>query len=89
MRGALQECRTVRHDRLHFLRHVEQPRSTKSSRSLGNADLYAIISDHRQLLFHSMNVLKFFHVTPAWVQIGNEINSGICHPVGSLSTPAR
>jgi len=40
-------------------------------------------------VFHSMNVLKFFHVTPAWVQIGNEINSGICHPVGSLSNPSQ
>jgi arabinogalactan endo-1,4-beta-galactosidase len=36
-------------------------------------------------VFHSMNVLKFNNVTPTWVQIGNEINSGICHPVGSLA----
>jgi arabinogalactan endo-1,4-beta-galactosidase len=32
-----------------------------------------------------MNVLKASGVTPAWVQIGNEINSGICHPVGALA----
>jgi len=28
-------------------------------------------------------------VLPTWVQIGNEINSGICHPVGSVSSPAQ
>jgi len=38
---------------------------------------------------NSMNVLKSNGVTPGWVQIGNEINSGICHPVGSLSKPAQ
>lgn len=37
----------------------------------------------------SMNVLKSSGVTPMWVQIGNEINSGICHPVGSVSNPAQ
>ncbi|HEY7415665.1 MAG TPA: glycosyl hydrolase 53 family protein, partial [Ktedonobacteraceae bacterium] len=40
-------------------------------------------------VYHSMNVLKYYNVTPGWVQIGNEINSGICHPVGSLSKPAQ
>jgi arabinogalactan endo-1,4-beta-galactosidase len=37
----------------------------------------------------SMNTVKNAGVTPAWVQIGNEINSGICHPVGSVSNPAQ
>jgi arabinogalactan endo-1,4-beta-galactosidase len=37
----------------------------------------------------SMNVVKKSGVTPTWVQIGNEINSGICHPVGSVSNPAQ
>ena len=37
----------------------------------------------------SMNVVKTAGATPAWVQIGNEINSGICHPVGSVSNPAQ
>lgn len=40
-------------------------------------------------VYHSMNVIKTNGVTPGWVQIGNEINSGICHPVGSLSNPAQ
>jgi arabinogalactan endo-1,4-beta-galactosidase len=40
-------------------------------------------------VFHSMNVLKANGVTPAWVQIGNESNSGICQPTGSLSKPAQ
>lgn len=40
-------------------------------------------------VYHSMNVLKFSGVYPAWVQIGNEINSGICHPVGSVSNGAQ
>ncbi|HZR39867.1 MAG TPA: glycosyl hydrolase 53 family protein [Ktedonobacteraceae bacterium] len=40
-------------------------------------------------VFHSMNVLKSNGVIPTWVQIGNEINSGICHPVGSISNPSQ
>ena len=40
-------------------------------------------------VYHSMNVIKYNGVTPTWVQIGNEINSGICHPVGSVSNPAQ
>ncbi len=37
----------------------------------------------------TMNVIRSKGVTPTWVQIGNEINSGICHPVGSVSNPAQ
>jgi arabinogalactan endo-1,4-beta-galactosidase len=33
----------------------------------------------------SMTVMKNNDVLPAWVQIGNEINGGICHPIGSVS----
>jgi len=40
-------------------------------------------------VYHSCNVLKYNGVTPGWVQIGNEINSGICHPVGSISNPSQ
>lgn len=37
----------------------------------------------------SMNVIKAKGVTPTWVQIGNEINHGICNPVGDVSNPAQ
>lgn len=37
----------------------------------------------------SMTVLQSNGVTPTWVKIGNETNSGICHPVGSVSEPAQ
>lgn len=41
-------------------------------------------------VFHTMNVLKAYHVTPAWVQLGNESNLGVCLPVGSISAhPAQ
>jgi arabinogalactan endo-1,4-beta-galactosidase len=40
-------------------------------------------------VYHSMNVLKYSGVYPEWVQIGNEINSGICHPVGSVTNGAQ
>ncbi|MDH6629166.1 arabinogalactan endo-1,4-beta-galactosidase [Streptomyces sp. LBL] len=40
-------------------------------------------------VYHSCNVIKYYGVTPAWVKIGNETNSGICKPVGSLSRPAQ
>ena len=37
----------------------------------------------------SLNVIKSRGVTPTWVQIGNEINSGICHPVGDVANPGQ
>jgi len=37
----------------------------------------------------TMNVMKTNDVLPTWVQIGNEINSGICHPVGSVAHGAQ
>ncbi|MFF8386444.1 glycosyl hydrolase 53 family protein [Streptomyces kanasensis] len=37
----------------------------------------------------TMGVMKADDVLPTWVQIGNEINSGICRPVGSVSQPAQ
>lgn len=40
-------------------------------------------------VYHTMNVIKTNGVTPTWVQIGNEINSGICLPVGGVSNPAQ
>jgi arabinogalactan endo-1,4-beta-galactosidase len=36
-----------------------------------------------------MQAMQAAGVAPSWVQIGNEINSGILHPVGSLSKPAQ
>jgi arabinogalactan endo-1,4-beta-galactosidase len=36
-----------------------------------------------------MTALKNIHATPLWVQIGNEINSGLCHPIGTVSNPAQ
>jgi arabinogalactan endo-1,4-beta-galactosidase len=40
-------------------------------------------------VYHSMNVMKANGVYPEWVQIGNEINSGICHPVGGVGNGAQ
>ncbi|MEU5894348.1 glycosyl hydrolase 53 family protein [Streptomyces sp. NPDC047461] len=37
----------------------------------------------------TMTVMRNNDVLPTWVQIGNEINSGICRPVGSVSSPAQ
>jgi arabinogalactan endo-1,4-beta-galactosidase len=37
----------------------------------------------------TMTVMKNNDVLPTWVQIGNEINSGICRPVGGVSSPAQ
>jgi arabinogalactan endo-1,4-beta-galactosidase len=44
-----------------------------------------MLSAIQNYVFHCMNVLKYNGVTPTWVQIGNEINAGICLPVGSLA----
>ena len=40
-------------------------------------------------VYHSCNVIKYYGVTPAWVKIGNETNSGICKPIGSVGRPAQ
>jgi arabinogalactan endo-1,4-beta-galactosidase len=37
----------------------------------------------------TMNVMKTNGMLPTWVQIGNEINTGICHPVGSVGNGAQ
>ncbi|MFF7490134.1 glycosyl hydrolase 53 family protein [Streptomyces luteogriseus] len=37
----------------------------------------------------TMTVMRNNDVLPTWVQIGNEINSGICRPVGSVSNGAQ
>lgn len=36
-------------------------------------------------VYNFMKAMKASNVTPGWVTIGNEINSGLCHPVGSLA----
>jgi arabinogalactan endo-1,4-beta-galactosidase len=48
-----------------------------------------LVSTMNSYVYNAMNVMKSNSVTPTWVQIGNEINSGICHPVGSVSRPAQ
>jgi len=48
-----------------------------------------MLSALQTYVFHTMNVIKANGVTPTWVQIGNEINSGICHPVGTVSNPTQ
>ncbi|PPK93750.1 arabinogalactan endo-1,4-beta-galactosidase [Kineococcus xinjiangensis] len=35
-------------------------------------------------VYHLMMVLKYHRVSPAWVQLGNETNPGICVPTGSV-----
>ncbi|MGN9847393.1 glycosyl hydrolase 53 family protein [Nonomuraea sp. H19] len=41
----------------------------------------------RTYVTSSMNQLRSAGVTPDWVKIGNETNSGICKPTGSISRP--
>lgn len=40
-------------------------------------------------VYNFMHAMKSAGVTPGWVQLGNEINSGICHPVGEVSDPSQ
>ncbi len=54
-----------------------------------NMNYSQMLNAMKSYVFNSMNVLKSKGVTPTWVQIGNEINSGICHPVGSISNPSQ
>ncbi|WNM31906.1 glycosyl hydrolase 53 family protein [Streptomyces sp. Li-HN-5-11] len=54
-----------------------------------NMSYSQMLSAMKSYVHSSMTVIKNAGVTPTWVQIGNEINSGICHPVGSVSNPAQ
>jgi arabinogalactan endo-1,4-beta-galactosidase len=54
-----------------------------------NMSYTQMLSAMKSYVNSSMTVIKNAGVTPTWVQIGNEINSGICHPVGSVSNPAQ
>ncbi|MBE8474881.1 glycosyl hydrolase 53 family protein [Streptomyces justiciae] len=54
--------------------------------SMGYSQMLDAMYDY---VYHSCNVIKYYGVTPAWVKIGNETNSGICKPVGSISNPAQ
>jgi arabinogalactan endo-1,4-beta-galactosidase len=40
-------------------------------------------------VYDTMEILKYNHVSPEWVQIGNEISSGICLPTGGLNYPTQ
>jgi arabinogalactan endo-1,4-beta-galactosidase len=54
-----------------------------------NMSYSQMVSAMSKYVDQSMNVMKTNGVLPTWVQIGNEINSGICHPVGAVSKPAQ
>ncbi|MFE9449723.1 glycosyl hydrolase 53 family protein [Streptomyces sp. NPDC006739] len=55
-------------------------------KSMGYSQMLGAMSSY---VDQSMTVMKNNGVLPTWVQIGNEINSGICRPVGGVSSPAQ
>ncbi|MEV5345896.1 glycosyl hydrolase 53 family protein [Streptomyces achromogenes] len=55
-------------------------------KSLGYSRMVTAMSAY---VNQTMTVMRNNDVLPTWVQIGNEINSGICRPVGSVSSPAQ
>ncbi|MBE8519300.1 glycosyl hydrolase 53 family protein [Amycolatopsis sp. H6(2020)] len=54
-----------------------------------NLSYSQLVSAMNSYVGQTMNVMKSNDVLPTWVQIGNEINSGICRPVGSVSNGAQ
>lgn len=54
-----------------------------------NLSFSQMVSTMRNYVLSSLNTIKSAGVTPGWVKIGNETNSGICQPTGSLSRPAQ
>jgi arabinogalactan endo-1,4-beta-galactosidase len=50
-------------------------------------------SQMREAMFNyvwsSLDLIRSRGVTPGWVKIGNETNTGICKPTGSLSNPPQ
>jgi len=54
--------------------------------SYNYSQMLSAVSSYTSNLMH---LLHSYGVTPNWVQTGNEINSGLLHPVGSVSIPAQ
>ncbi len=54
-----------------------------------NMNYSQMLSAMNSYVSQTMKVMKSNDVLPTWVQIGNEINSGICRPVGSVSNPGQ
>jgi arabinogalactan endo-1,4-beta-galactosidase len=63
---------------------VQKPPAAWAGMSYSN-----MLTAMNNYVYHAMDVIHTNGVTPTWVQIGNEINSGICHPVGSISNPGQ
>ncbi len=58
-------------------------------RAWANMNYTQMLGAMRSYMTSSLNVIKAAGVTPGWVKIGNEQNSGICRPIGSVSKPAQ
>jgi arabinogalactan endo-1,4-beta-galactosidase len=54
--------------------------------SLSYTDMKSTLGSY---VYQVCEVLKYKGVTPTWMQMGNEINSGLCHPVGEVSNGAQ
>ncbi|MEU0528914.1 glycosyl hydrolase 53 family protein [Amycolatopsis tolypomycina] len=54
-----------------------------------NMNYNQMLSAMNSYVNQTMNVMKSNDVLPTWVQIGNEINSGICRPIGGVSNPGQ
>jgi len=54
--------------------------------SFNYSQMLSAVSSYTSNLMH---LLHSFGVTPSWVQTGNEINSGLLHPIGTVSIPAQ
>jgi arabinogalactan endo-1,4-beta-galactosidase len=54
--------------------------------NLDYADMKSTLGSY---VYQVCEVLKYKKVTPTWMQMGNEINSGLCHPIGEVSNGAQ
>lgn len=74
---------------LHYSDSWADPGKQVTPAAWANDDLEQLKAHVSEYTTEVMQALKTAGVTPEWVQIGNEINNGMMHPLGSYSNTAN
>lgn len=74
---------------LHYSDSWADPGKQVTPAAWANDNLEQLKAHVSEYTSEVMNALKTAGVTPEWVQIGNEINNGMMHPLGSYSNTAN
>lgn len=74
---------------LHYSDSWADPGKQVTPKAWEDADLEQLKIHVSQYTTEVLDALKKAGVTPEWIQIGNEINNGMLHPIGAYSNTAN